>query len=164
MHDRVSRGIRGFLAERASMVLPLLRQLTLSVLEGPAKWPERLREAGNGASPAWPFEADGTRRILREGPCCCGSRVTGISEVERDLAEKNEYLRVVNEEVIKLTPSLEATNAELEKTRDHLDSLIQNSAGMIVSTGRRRTITLFNRRAEEVLGYRSGQVVGRPAR
>jgi PAS domain S-box-containing protein len=82
--------------------------------------------------------------------------------VHGDLLEKNEYLRAVNEEIIKLTQSLEAANSELEETRDYLNNLIQNSADMIVSTGRRRIVTLFNRRAEEILDYRSSEVIGQP--
>jgi PAS domain S-box-containing protein len=79
-----------------------------------------------------------------------------------DLVEKNMFLRTVNEEIIKLTQSLEVANTELEETKDYLNNLIQNSADMIVSTGRRRIITLFNRRAEDVLGYTSDELIGRP--
>jgi PAS domain S-box-containing protein len=100
--------------------------------------------------------------ILRQGGPHGVGKGLPVESVCGDLLEKNEYLRAVNEEIIKLTQSLDATNTELETTRVYLDNLIQNSADMIVSTGRGRIITLCNRRAEEVLGYKSDEVLGQP--
>jgi PAS domain S-box-containing protein len=102
------------------------------------------------------------REILREAPGAAGRIGLEIETHPENLAEKNEYLRTVTEEMIKMAQSLEAMNTKLERTRDYLDNLIQNSADMIVSTGRRRIVTLFNRRAEAVLGYEAREVVGRP--
>ena len=140
----------------------MLVNLTITVLAGLT----RIRQALRPSSGLWRrLTDDEEARLLgivgKPGPLRVG-RDGSRGFASEELVEKNEYLRIVNEEMIKLTQSLEAANNELESTRDYLNNLIQNSADMIVSTGRRRSITLFNRRAEEILGYRPDEVVGQP--
>ncbi len=143
------------------MVVALLIRLTTAVLA-------RLMRVGRATGPkdaVW-FGVRGCAKvkvceILKQAGRCEAAGAQGTERVTGDLLEKNEYLRTVNEEIIKLTQSLERANAELETTQDYLNNLIQNSADMIVSTGRRRTITIFNQRAEQILGYKSDELIGR---
>lgn len=162
MHNTGARKGRTFYGKLGLMVLSILVRLTITVLAGLMKSCEAmgLRDAAWGA--VGPFEKAKLCEILTQGGRYKAGEAPGVERVDGDLLEKNEYLRIVNQEVIKLTKSLEVANAELETTRDYLDNLIQNSADMIVSTGRRRIITLFNRRAEEILGYKSDEVIGQP--
>lgn len=152
-------GGRMVLARQKLVALSLLARLTVSFL---VRLVKNLGTEARGStvdSGKWPLGLGRLCEALGEMGVCMARSATGI---HADLLQKNEYLRTVNEEIIELTRSLEQANTELEATRDYLDNLIQNSADMIVSTGRKRIITLFNRRAEEVLGYRSDEVIGRP--
>ena len=119
---------------------------------GPKEWDSRAMRATERAT---------LSEILKEAPGDAGRIGLEIESHPENLIEKNEYLRTVTEEMIKMAQSLEAMNVKLERTRDYLDNLIQNSADMIVSTGRGRIVTLFNRRAEAVLGYEAREVIGR---
>lgn len=51
--------------------------------------------------------------------------------------------------------------AELRKTKDFLERVIDSSADGIVAADPRGTVTLFSRSAERLYGYRASEVVGR---
>ena len=52
---------------------------------------------------------------------------------------------------------------ELNKTREYLQKILDNSPVIIVTTDLEGNIVSFNRGAEESLGYRADEVVGKPA-
>lgn len=162
MQDKTLRWRYTFLARQVSITVSLLARLAIGALWSLMKIHRAIGCGDVPLAAAKRFENANLCEILKRSGGCNEKEEPRPEDVDRDLLEKNEYLRTVNEEVIKLTKSLETANAELEETRDYLDNLIQNSADMIVSTGYGRIITLFNRRAEEILGYKSDEVVGRP--
>jgi PAS domain S-box-containing protein len=52
---------------------------------------------------------------------------------------------------------------ELDRTREHLQNVLDNSPAMIITTDLEGRIVSFNRGAEECLGYRADEAVGREA-
>lgn len=53
------------------------------------------------------------------------------------------------------------TEAELKKTKDFLERVIDNSVDAIVSADRRGNVIVFNRAAERCYGYRADEVIGK---
>ena len=163
MHGKGLHTERGFLAVQMTRGISLMVRLTVAILA----WLIRIRGAvdtKDSDSTLSTLIATETAELSQIFQCILGQtdgQDRGMEFLSGDLAQKNEYLRTVNEEMISLARSLESANAELEKTRDYLDNLIQNSADMIVATGHGRIVTLFNRRAEEILGYKAEEVIGR---
>ncbi|MDV2504710.1 MAG: PAS domain S-box protein, partial [bacterium] len=57
--------------------------------------------------------------------------------------------------------ALEQAHAELQKTKTHLESLIESSTDAIIATDRGGNIVFFNEGAEALSGYRREEVIGR---
>lgn len=57
--------------------------------------------------------------------------------------------------------NLEDKMAEIEKSKNFLDSILSNSSHIIVTTDLKGNITLFNKKAQELLGYSRDEVIGR---
>lgn len=53
------------------------------------------------------------------------------------------------------------TEAELKKTKDFLERVIDNSVDAIVSADRQGNVIVFNRAAERCYGYRADEVIGK---
>lgn len=53
-----------------------------------------------------------------------------------------------------------ATAAELKKTKEFLERVIESSVDAIISADNEGVIRLFNRAAERIYGYRAGEVIG----
>lgn len=60
-----------------------------------------------------------------------------------------------------LAASLQAHQAELKDTVEYLEGIVENSADMIITVNPDGLIMTFNRGAEETLGYKREEVVGR---
>jgi PAS domain S-box-containing protein len=58
---------------------------------------------------------------------------------------------------------LRAIEAELRQTKEFLENLIQSSVDAIIASDTEGRIILFNRAAEQILGYNAREVVGRLA-
>jgi len=71
-------------------------------------------------------------------------------EAERDLREHHDQLEGLVEE----------RTAELEKTKSHLEGLIESSVDAIISTNHERNVSFFSPGAEALLGYRREEVIG----
>jgi len=56
-----------------------------------------------------------------------------------------------------------AAVAELDRTREYLQSILDNSQVSIITTDLDGRVVSFNRGAEEMLGYQAGRIIGRPA-
>lgn len=54
-----------------------------------------------------------------------------------------------------------ATDAELKKTKEFLERVIDNSVDAIVSADRKGNVIVFNRAAERCYGYRAEEVIGK---
>ena len=163
MHGKDLHTERGFLAVQMTRGISLMVRLTMAILARliRTRWAVDTADSDSALSTLTMTEAAELGQILQRILGRTHRQDRGVEFVFGDLAQKNEYLRTVNEEMISLARSLETTNAELERTRDYLDNLIQNSADMIVATGQGRIVTLFNRRAEEILGYKAEEIIGR---
>jgi len=57
---------------------------------------------------------------------------------------------------------LSASLTELQKTRDYLQGILESSADIIITVTPSGKIRTFNRGAENVLGYRQRDVIGKP--
>jgi two-component system nitrogen regulation sensor histidine kinase NtrY len=61
-----------------------------------------------------------------------------------------------------MTADLKATNAELEARRRYVEVVLANIVGGVVSIDRSGIITTLNKGAEDMLGLRAGDALGRP--
>lgn len=56
--------------------------------------------------------------------------------------------------------SIEETNIKLKKNKEFTDTILLNSGHAIITTDLHGTITLFNKKAQDLLGYSSSEVIG----
>ncbi len=56
--------------------------------------------------------------------------------------------------------AIEETNQKLKKNKEFTDTILLNSGHAIITTDIKGNITLFNKKAENLLGYSSSEVVG----
>jgi diguanylate cyclase (GGDEF)-like protein/PAS domain S-box-containing protein len=57
--------------------------------------------------------------------------------------------------------TLEKTNHDLDTNKNFINSILENSAHAIIASDPKGTITLFNKRAQDMLGYSSKELVGK---
>jgi len=55
------------------------------------------------------------------------------------------------------------TEAELQRTREYLENILENSPVMIITTDLEHRVASFNRTAVETLGYAPEEIIGKPA-
>lgn len=67
------------------------------------------------------------------------------------------------EEKTKLAEDLERLNIALTESKEYLENILEHSADIIITTDTNRNITMFNRGAENMLGYKRDEVIGMPA-
>jgi two-component system cell cycle response regulator len=79
------------------------------------------------------------------------------------ILENTRYQSTLEQTVKDATRQLEATNAELRRTKDYLQNLIDSSADAIVSTDKKGRLTFVGRGAGELLGWDIDEVLGRHA-
>ena len=73
----------------------------------------------------------------------------GIVSVVRDITERK-----------KAEESLRVAHKEVQKAREYLETLIEDSLDAIISTDKEGMVVLFNKGAEVLLGYRREEVFG----
>ncbi len=75
-------------------------------------------------------------------------------------SEDEDYILVIILQMLSFFVNLEL-NAEVVKTKNHLEDLIASSVDAIITTDRRGRITLYSHGAEKMFGYRADSVMGR---
>jgi len=123
-----------------------------ALLFGPAaaaKVARELLEVASGAQMA-KFECDLLRRDRSSVPISCGAaplyqegHLAGIVLTVEDIRERREAAE------------------QLQRAKEYTERLIQAASVIIVGLDHEGTVTLLNRTAEEVTGYRSEELVGR---
>lgn len=66
-------------------------------------------------------------------------------------------------EKTKLAEDLERLNTALTESKEYLENILKYSADIIITTDNNRKITMFNKGAENMLGYKRDEVMGMPA-
>jgi len=121
-----------------------------------------------------------TRIILAEGirslvatPLCTEGKTVGILYVDdfkpRSFTQRDisilELLATQASIAIKKAKTreqLELKNQALKRTMDYLQNVLDNSADMIITTDIKNNVVEFNKGAEDILGYKQSETVGRP--
>lgn len=95
--------------------------------------------------------------------------VTSFSTLNQIIQQLRSAYQELEDKFEKLTLELEQTNLELkqslvekEKISGHLNDILDNLTSGVVTIDLNDNITLFNRVAEEILGYREEEVMGKP--
>ena len=78
------------------------------------------------------------------------------------LAEKNDALKKQKEETELLYLELQERQQEIERTKNYLENLLESSVDAIFSVDEQMNIIFFNHGAEEILGYKHGDIIGEP--
>jgi len=86
-----------------------------------------------------------------------GGLVTSFNQMALDLKTSRDQIEKYNKE---LQTMVDERTAELEKTKEYLENILEHSGNMIISTTLYDEIVQFNRSAENILGYNSKNVVG----
>ncbi len=86
-----------------------------------------------------------------------GELVTSFNQMALDLKTSRDQIEKYNKE---LQTMVDERTAELEKTKEYLENILEHSGNMIISTTLYDEIVQFNRSAENILGYNSKNVVG----
>jgi len=68
---------------------------------------------------------------------------------------------VINTGFKGIIDTLEKTNKDLDKNKNFISSILENSAHAIITTDSKGTITLFNNKAEELLGYKAKEIINK---
>ena len=85
-----------------------------------------------------------------------------IQLATQELEEKNLLLEQKNIESESLYRELQTRQEEVEQTKNYLEGLLESSVDAIISTDQDYRISFFSKGAEEMLGYKSLDVTGRP--
>ncbi len=75
-------------------------------------------------------------------------------------ATREDEFGMVEESFNDLADQIQAHQTELKRGRDYLESIVENSADIIITVNTRGFIQSFNHGAEQALGYRSTEVLG----
>jgi PAS domain S-box-containing protein len=96
------------------------------------------------------------RRMVR------GLNVLAASDLTfRFPARRNDEIGFAEKSFNRLASSLQAHQAELKDMVEYFEGIVENSADMIITVNPEGLIITFNRGAEETLGYKREEVVGR---
>ncbi len=97
------------------------------------------------------------RRLLR------GLRTLGGGDLSfRFAADRDDEIGLVANSFDQMAERIETQQTELLKTLESLQGIVENTADLVITVGRRDMIRSFNRGAEQILDYRRGEVIGRP--
>jgi PAS domain S-box-containing protein len=77
-------------------------------------------------------------------------------------ARRKDEIGLAEESFNRMASRLQAHQAELKDAMEYLEGIVENSADLIITVSPEGLINTFNRGAEETLGYRREEVVGRP--
>lgn len=86
-----------------------------------------------------------------------GELITAFNRMVHDLKTSRDQVDKYNRE---LQAMVEERTAELEKTKEYLENILEYSGDMIISTTLFDEIVQFNRGAETLLGYKKERMVG----
>ncbi len=68
---------------------------------------------------------------------------------------------VINIGFSRIISSLNSSNEQLNKNKLFMDSILDNLAHAVIATDKKGVITLFNKKAQQMLGYKEDDVVGK---
>jgi len=86
-----------------------------------------------------------------------GELVASFNQMALDLKTSRDQIEIYNKE---LQTMVEERTAELEKTKEYLENILEYSGDMIITTTLYDEIVQFNRGAENILGYNIKNMVG----
>ena len=86
-----------------------------------------------------------------------GGLVTSFNQMALDLKTSRDQIEKYNKE---LQTMVDERTAELEKTKEYLENIMEYSGDMIITTTLYDEIVQFNRGAENILGYNRENMVG----
>ncbi|MEJ2721378.1 MAG: ATP-binding protein [bacterium] len=97
------------------------------------------------------------RRLLR------GLHTLGGGDLSfRFAANRDDEIGHVANTFDQMAERIESQQNELLRTLESLQGIVENTADLVITVGRRDMIRSFNRGAEQILEYRRGEVIGRP--
>ena len=85
-----------------------------------------------------------------------------IQQATRVLEQKNLQLEEKNRETEELYKQLQARQEEVEATKKYLEDILESSVDAIITTDNDWMIGFFSRGGEEMFGYASEKIIGRP--
>jgi PAS domain S-box-containing protein len=83
------------------------------------------------------------------------------SQLEIKVKERTDELDVTIARLEEQIKETEKAKAELEKVMQYQKVVLDSSGAMIIATDPNGIITLFNQAAEDLLGYKAGEVIGK---
>ena len=86
-----------------------------------------------------------------------GELVVSFNQMLVELKTSREQIEKYNRE---LKTMVEERTAELEKTKEYLENILEHSGDMIITATLFDEIVQFNREAENILGYSRGAIAG----
>src|SRR3989338_1766115 len=86
-----------------------------------------------------------------------GGLVTSFNQMALDLKTSRDQIEKYNKE---LQTMVDERTAELEKTKEYLENILEYSGDMIITTTLYDEIVQFNRGAENILGYNRENMLG----
>ena len=102
------------------------------------------------------FLAKPLRRLLR------GLHTLGGGELGfRFAATRNDEIGLVADSFDQMAERIETQQNELLKTLESLQGIVENTADIVITVGKKDLIRTFNRGAEQILDYRREEVLGR---
>ena len=113
--------------------------------------------------------ATGDRDVLKHGKEVRFEGVVGegltavhLSTVKYPILDASGAVTAVGGQTDDVTAQ-RAAETELNRTRDYLQNILDNSPVMVITTDLEGRVVSFNRGAEDSLGYRADEVIGKPA-
>lgn len=82
-------------------------------------------------------------------------------QLEIKVKERTDELDVTIARLEEQIKETEKAKAELEKVMQYQKAVLDSSAAMVIATDQNGMITLFNQAAEDLLGYKAGEVIGK---
>jgi PAS domain S-box-containing protein len=94
--------------------------------------------------------------------------ISGIQSVSADdlsfrfRTDREDEFGLVEESFDQMASRIETQQTELRAGREYLEGIVENSADFIITVNPEGLIETFNRGAEQALGYRREELIGRP--
>ncbi len=105
------------------------------------------------------LKKDGTVLPIEETLNICEDTLTAII---RDISERKQYESTLKQQAENLEHEVELRTRELKHSEDRYLRLVETANDAIISTDRSGSVTYFNKKAEELYGYRREDVLGSP--
>jgi two-component system, sporulation sensor kinase E len=75
-------------------------------------------------------------------------------------AVQDDEIGLVEDSFNEMADQIQAQQRELRRARDYMESMVENSADLIITVNTKGLIQTFNRGAEQALGYKRMEVIG----